>query len=101
MTEIGFGNMVRPIHLFSDSKGAIAMANNPIQRSASKHVDLADHYAREQLELGILTITYVNTKDMIADALTKALSYIDFARHTSKMISRISNLVSSYTRGEV
>ena len=54
--ELGFSRFVLPIDLFSDSKGSIAMAYNPVQRSASKHIDLADHYAREQQERGTITI---------------------------------------------
>lgn len=88
--EIGFGRFVRPINLYSDSKGAIAMTYNPVQRSASKHVDLADHYAREQQERGTITISYVNTTDMIADLLTKPLDVADFTRHASKLISKVS-----------
>ena len=66
------------------------MTYNPVQRSASKHVDLADHYAREQQEHGVITITYVSTKDMIADVLTKALQPNDFLRHAPKLISKIT-----------
>ena len=44
---IGFSTAVRPIDLFSDSQGAIAMTYNPVRRSASKHVDLADHSVKE------------------------------------------------------
>ena len=85
-TETGFGRFVRPIDLFSDSKGAIAMTYNPVQRAASKHVDLADHYAREQQEHGTITISYVPTKDMIADTLTKPLAFADFDRHAKKLV---------------
>ena len=70
-----------PIHLFSDSAGAIAMNHNPIQaHGANKHVDLADHYAREQVERGFITITHVPTKLMIADVLTKAMSETEYVR---------------------
>lgn len=88
-TEAGYGRFVQPIDLFSDSKGAIAMTYNPVQRAASKHVDLADHYAREQQERGTITITYVPTKDMIADALTKPLAFADFTRHAHKLVHAI------------
>ena len=80
ITALGFNEAIQPIDLFSDSKGAIAMNYNPVQRSASKHVDLADHYAREQVERGTITITYVPTQDMIADLLTKALSKPQFEK---------------------
>ena len=43
LNELGFSHLVRPIALSSDSKGAIAMTYNPVHRSATKHVDLADH----------------------------------------------------------
>ena len=89
MCEIGFSLLVKPIALFSDSKGVIAMAYNPFQRSASKHVDLADHYAREQQERGTITISYIGTQDMIADVLTKPLAFKDFVRHTSKITAQI------------
>ena len=70
-----------PIPLFSDSAGAIAMNHNPIQaHGANKHVDLADHYAREQVERGFITITHVSTKLMVADVLTKAKGETDFIR---------------------
>ena len=49
------------------------MSYNPVNRAASKHVDLADHYAREQVERKTITISYLSTKDTTADALTKAL----------------------------
>jgi histone deacetylase 1/2 len=90
MTERGLTQFVRPIDLFSDSKGCIAMTYNPVQRSASKHVDLADHYAREQQERGTITITFVGTKDMIADVLTKHLPYADFKRHAAKLVHPIN-----------
>ena len=65
---------VSPILLFSDSQGAIAMNYNPVRHSANKHVDIADHYAREQVQRGLISISYVRTEDMLADALTKALT---------------------------
>lgn len=87
--ELGMGCYVKPIDLYSDSQGAIAMTYNPVQRTASKHVDLADHYAREQQERGTITITYVRTHDMIADALTKPLGKESFLRHAAKLVSKV------------
>ena len=77
---LGQVQAVRPIDLFSDSKGAIAMSYNPVNQAASKHVDLADHYAREMVDLGIITISYIDTKKMIADLLTKPLGRAPFER---------------------
>jgi len=80
-TSIGFAHLASPVNLFSDSKGAIAMTHNPVQRSASKHVDLADHYARECQERGITTVSYMSTKEMTADNLTKSLPRTPYEKH--------------------
>ena len=85
---LGAQDMVHPIALFSDSQGAIAMNYNPVNRAASKHVDLADHYAREQVERGTIVITYVRTTEMLADALTKALAAGPFEKHRLHFVGR-------------
>ena len=85
-SRLSFLQFIRPIHLFSDSKGAIAMAYNPAHRAASKHVDLADHYAREQQERGTIAISYVPTKNMIADIGTKPLAATAFKSHAEFLV---------------
>ena len=89
--SIGFQRYVKPIALFSDSAGAIAMTYNPVQRAASKHIDLADHYAREQVERGTITVSYVPTEDMIADIFTKALPKAQFLKLGAYMVVCIDN----------
>ena len=89
MTELDFALYVSPIDLFSDSQGATAMSYNPVNRNASKHVDLADHYVREQVERGTITVTYVSTKDMVADALTKSLPKDQFNKLMGQVMGYI------------
>jgi len=86
MLDINFEGDVKPIDLFSDSKGAIAMTYNPVNRAASKHIEVAHHYAREQQSAGTITISYVNTRDMVADIFTKPLGHADFKRHADKLV---------------
>ena len=88
-TFLRFEQFVKPIDLFSDSKGAIAMTYNPVNRAASKHVDLADHYGRELVELGTITVSHLGTAEMTADALTKALGRPAFERHCRAMIGTV------------
>jgi hypothetical protein len=82
-TFLSHADAVRPIDLFSDNKGNIAMAHNPVFRAASKHIALADHYARELVDLGTITISFVGTKMQLADMLTKALGRPEFERFAS------------------
>lgn len=84
-----FTSAVSPIDMFSDSTGAISMNHNPVQHEANKHCDLADHFAREQVERGIITISHVSTKNMLADLLTKALGPNDFTRLVKQIMQDI------------
>ena len=66
--------MERPVFkLWSDNTGNIRKTQNPCQRAATKHIEIADHFIREQCDKGRVTVTYVDTKDMVADIFTKAL----------------------------
>ena len=56
------GDKPYPIALFSDSMGAVAMNTNPVMHKASKHVEIADHYARELVARGIITIQWISNK---------------------------------------
>ena len=85
LASIGFEHLVEPIDLWSDSKGAISLAYNPVQRAASKHVDLADHYIRECQERGLIRVAYVKTGDMVADTLTKQLGRKEFEKHRAAL----------------
>ena len=89
LTAIGLSRYVSPVDLFSDSKGAIAMTYNPVQRAASKHIDLADHYARECQERGIITVSHVKTEDMPADMLTKQLGKSAFLKHRDFLMADV------------
>ena len=48
--------LIKPIDVYSDSQGAIAMTYNPVNRSTTKHIALSDHYVREQQEEGVICL---------------------------------------------
>ena len=64
------------------------MNHNPVLHEANKHVDLADHFAREQVDRGIITITFVPTEHMIADVLTKSMTSSKFNKFISCFMSK-------------
>ena len=82
---------ITPVDLYSDSKGSIAQCYNPTNRAATKHVDVSDHYIREQVDRKRVTVSYVDTKDMDADIFTKPLEKASFIKHRSKMMAPITN----------
>jgi hypothetical protein len=72
--------------LWSDSKGSIAQSYNPTNRAATKHVDVADHYIREQVERQRVSVAFCPTEEMTADIMTKPLPRPAFIRHRDKLV---------------
>ena len=61
-----------------DSKSTLALAKNPIFHEWSKHIRVRYHFIRGCLEDGSIKASYINTKDQLADLLTKPLGRIKF-----------------------
>eukprot|EP00921_Rhytidocystis_pertsovi_P019270 GHVQ01030528.1.p2 GENE.GHVQ01030528.1~~GHVQ01030528.1.p2 ORF type:complete len:100 (+),score=9.64 GHVQ01030528.1:85-384(+) len=60
-------------HIYSDNKGCIFLAKNPIFQKRTKHIDIRHHFIREALESKKFLLEHQGTDEMIADGLTKAL----------------------------
>ena len=73
MGELGF-NLEKPINLYYDNKAAISVAHNPVQHDRTKHVEVDRHFIKEKLTDGIISVSFVKSKDQLADILTKAIS---------------------------
>jgi hypothetical protein len=72
------------VKLWVDSKSALALAKNPVFHERSKHIRLRHHFIRGCLEEGSIKTGYINTKDQLADVLTKPLGRIRFLELCSK-----------------
>ena len=64
----------KPIVINEDNQGAIALTQNPIAHSRTKHIDIRFHFIRKAREEGIIDIVYCPTSEMVADLLTKPIS---------------------------
>ena len=58
-----------------DSQSCIKLIKNPVFYKRSKHIDVRYHFVREKVQEGSLKFAYCNTKDMVADALTKVVPF--------------------------
>lgn len=56
-----------------DNQSAIKLSVNPEFHARTKHIELRHHYVRELVEDGQVELEYINTKENIADMLTKGL----------------------------
>lgn len=70
--ELGYG-FPRPTKLFMDNQSAISVAKNPEHHGRMKHLDLCFYWLRDKVEQGYIEPVYLQTDQMPADLLTKAL----------------------------
>jgi RNase P subunit RPR2 len=63
-----------PNAIISDSNSAIDITNNPTVNDRTKHIDIAYHFTREQVEAGNITVLYVPSAENLADICSKGLS---------------------------
>ena len=71
--EMGVSVPETPV-IYSDNLGATYLSANPVFHSRMKHLALAFHFVREQVQAGNLRVTHVPSGDQLADALTKPLT---------------------------
>jgi hypothetical protein len=64
----------KQIQIMSDNEGARSHAQNPIQHSRTKHIDIRHHFIREILQRKEIEVKHIQTSEMLADFLTKLLS---------------------------
>jgi hypothetical protein len=70
---------------FEDNSGALELARLPKLCPRTKHINVCYHHFCEHVRKRLIKIFPIDTKDQIADALTKALPQNDFQRHCCYM----------------
>jgi hypothetical protein len=68
-----YGYKLSKVPLLCDNKSAIRMADNPVEHSRTKHIDIRYHFLRDHKQRGDIEIAYVSTKKQLADISTKPL----------------------------
>jgi hypothetical protein len=62
-----------PVTIFEDNEPAIAVAKNHYTGDRTKHIEIRFHFIRDALADNLIEVKYLETKEMLADALTKCL----------------------------
>lgn len=75
----------KPYVIRCDNKSAIDFTLNRVERSKSKHIDIAYHLTREKYEEGLIQLKYVASEDNVADLFTKGLPYTVMNIHVHKL----------------
>jgi hypothetical protein len=68
-----YGYKLTKVPLLCDNESAIKMADNPVEHSRTKHIAIRYHFLRDHQQKGDIEISYINTKDQLADIFNKLL----------------------------
>src|SRR6266498_3782060 len=80
-----YGCEFSKIPLLCDNESAIKLANNPVQHSCTKRIDIRHHFLRDHEAKGDIAIHYVRTDKQLADIFTKPLDDSRFCALRSEL----------------
>ncbi|WVZ52155.1 hypothetical protein U9M48_003241, partial [Paspalum notatum var. saurae] len=68
------------VALLCDNESAVKLANNPVQHTRTKHIDICHHFIRDHIAKGFILLRNVGTKELLVDIFTKPLDKSTFCR---------------------
>jgi hypothetical protein len=75
-----YGYKLSKVPLLCDNESAIRMADNPVEHSRTKHIDILYHVFRYHQQKRDIKIAYVSTHNQLADIFTKPLDEKTFSK---------------------
>ena len=73
------------IPLLCDNESAIKLANNPVQHSRTKHIDIRHDFLRGHEAKGDIALRHLSTERQLADIFTKPLDEQKFCALRSEL----------------
>jgi hypothetical protein len=80
-----YGYKLSKVALPCDNESAIRMADNPVEHSRTKHIDIRYHFLRDHQQKGDIEIAYVSTHSQLVDIFTKLLDEKTFSKHRNEL----------------
>lgn len=84
LTELNI-NVKKPIVIKVDNQAAIKTLNGPVVNNDSKSLSVKIFSVKDHIKSGLINLKYVNTKDNVADMLTKSLDGVKLKKLTNLM----------------
>jgi hypothetical protein len=80
-----FGYNLSKVPLLCDNESAIRLADNPIEHSRTKHIDIRHHFLRDHQQRGDIDVCHISTENHLANIFTKPLDDKRFCRLRSEL----------------
>jgi hypothetical protein len=84
-TLMDFGYNLSKVPLLCDNESAIRMADNPVEHSRTKHIDIRHHFLRDHQQKGDIEVFHVSSVNQLADIFTKPLDEQTFCKLRSEL----------------
>jgi uncharacterized beta-barrel protein YwiB (DUF1934 family) len=68
-----YGYKLSKVPLLCDNESAIRMADNSVEHSRTKHIDIRYHFLRDHQQRGDIKIAYVSIHNQLANIFNKSL----------------------------
>ncbi|GKB52327.1 hypothetical protein Tco_0903080, partial [Tanacetum coccineum] len=68
------------VPIFCDNISAIAISNNPVLHSRTKHIDIRYHFIRDHILKGDIELHFIPTQYQLADIFIRPLNELTFKR---------------------
>ena len=75
-----YGYKLSKVPLLCDNESAIRMADNPVEHSHTKHIDIRYHFLRDHQQKEDIEIAYISTHNQLVDIFTKPLDEKSFSK---------------------
>jgi hypothetical protein len=80
-----FGYNLSKVPLLCDNESAIRLADNPVEHSRTKHINIRHHFLRDHQQKGDIDVYHISTENQLADIFTKPLDEKRFCRLRSEL----------------
>jgi hypothetical protein len=84
-TLLNYGVVLDKVPLLCDNESAIKIANNSVQHSHTKHIDIRHHFLRDHVAKNDISLEGVRSENQLADIFTKTLDEATFCRLRSEL----------------
>jgi hypothetical protein len=79
LNSLGFSSY-KCVKIFCDNSSTIKLSKNPIFHGRTKHIDVKFHFLRDLVKEGAVELIHCETREQVADILTKPLKLESFTR---------------------